>query len=98
MARISKNQLIKLQKKYRTDSAIADLYKISRQAVHQLRRKYGIGPVEGRNFDRNAEIIRLREKGMTMEALARKYKLSLSQVYRIVHNRVGASGKKPDSH
>jgi hypothetical protein len=46
MAKISKDQLVKLQKKYITDHAIGKLFGISRQAVHQLRNKYGIPPVE----------------------------------------------------
>jgi hypothetical protein len=91
MTRIGKNQLMKLQSKYRTDAAIARLYNISRQAVHQLRVKYGMPPVPSALIDRNAEIRRKYADGVTGVALAAKYDLSLSQVYRIVsmHSKKG---------
>ncbi len=84
MARISKDQLIKLQKKYKTDTAIGELYGISRQAVHQLRTKYGIAPVEDKTSDRDKEVIRLYTSGVPGTRIARKMKLSPSQTYRIL--------------
>jgi hypothetical protein len=84
MARIGKNQLVKLQNKYRTDAAIGSLYNISRQAVHQLRIKYDMPPVPSKRSDRNDEIRRAYAGGVTGVSLAKKYALSLSQVYRIV--------------
>jgi hypothetical protein len=42
MARISKAQLIKLQKKLKTDAAIGEQFGITRQAVHLLRKKFDI--------------------------------------------------------
>jgi biotin operon repressor len=42
MARLSKAQLKKLQKQFRTDSRIGDQVGITRQAIWQLRKKYGI--------------------------------------------------------
>ncbi|MBD3317310.1 MAG: helix-turn-helix domain-containing protein [Chitinivibrionales bacterium] len=85
MPRISKNQLIKLQKKYRTDEAIGRLYNISRQAVHQLRRKYGIDPVTDKKEERNRHIVRLYNEGFGPTKLARMFGISVSQAYRIVH-------------
>lgn len=90
MARIGKNQLIKLQKKYKTDEEIGRLYNISRQAVHQMRAKYGIFPVQNRLNDRNQEIRRLYAEGVTAIKMSKKYKLSISQVFRIVR------GMRPD--
>lgn len=88
MARISKNQLIKLQRKYRTDDSIGELFGISRQAVHQLRRAYDLNPVPNRNHERDDEMIRLYGNGTTGARLAHKFRLSLSQVFRIIarHN------------
>jgi hypothetical protein len=85
MPRISKNQLIKLQKKYRTDAAIGKLYNISRQAFHQLRHRYGIEPVADKNEERNREIVRLYNEGMGTTRLARAFGISVSQAYRIVN-------------
>ena len=42
MARITKSQLVTLQKKLKRDAAIGAEFGITRQAVHQLRKKYGI--------------------------------------------------------
>jgi hypothetical protein len=89
MARISKGQLEKLQKKYKTDEAIGKLFGISRQAVHQLRTRYGITPVQDKHEDRDSEILRQYERGLSGIKLARKFKLSNSQAYRIINQRGG---------
>jgi predicted DNA-binding protein YlxM (UPF0122 family) len=83
MARISKSQLIKLQKRYKTDDSIAALFGITRQAVHQLRKRYEVAPVTGKNDERDRLIARYYRDGMSGERLARQFALSLSQVYRI---------------
>jgi Mor family transcriptional regulator len=87
MARISKQQLIKLQKKYKTDDAIGKLYNITRQAVHQLRLAYGIDIVRDKNDERNQEIVQAFKNGMSGIKLAKKYNLSTSHTYRIIHGR-----------
>jgi MinD-like ATPase involved in chromosome partitioning or flagellar assembly len=85
MARISKTQLIKLQKKLQTDAAIGEQFGITRQAVHQLRKKYGIDSSLADNPQRNAEIVNMYQGGASGTALAKKYKLSISQTYRIIN-------------
>jgi Mn-containing catalase len=84
MARISKQQLIKLQAKYKTDDAIGNLFGITRQAVHQLRNKYGICPLEDKHCERNQEITKAYKAGMPGTKLAKKFRMSVSQVYRII--------------
>ena len=85
MARIGKNQLLKLQKKYKTDEAIGRLYGISRQAVHQLRIKYGITPVPDKYKERDDEIVRQYKEGTAVTKLAKRFKMSVSQTYRILN-------------
>lgn len=85
MARISKEQLIKLQKKYRTDAKIGEQFGITRQAVHQLRKKYGIESMVTENVERNNAMIKLHAEGASGIALAKKFKLSVSQIYRILN-------------
>ena len=85
MARISKTQLIKLQKKLKTDAAIGEQFGITRQAVHQLRKKYGIESSLADNPKRNADIVKLYAGGASGTALAKKFKLSISQTYRIIN-------------
>lgn len=85
MAKISKSQLIKLQKKFVTDAAIGEQFGITRQAVHQLRKKYEIDSSLVDNPVRNAEIIRLYSEGQSGTSLAKKFKLSISQTYRIIN-------------
>jgi DNA invertase Pin-like site-specific DNA recombinase len=92
MARISKQQLIKLQAKYKTDDAIGDLFGITRQAVHQLRKKYGLTPVADKHAERNSEIIKIYKAGTSGTKLAKKLKISVSQVYRIIRGDTPCSG------
>ena len=92
MARISKQQLIKLQAKYKTDDAIGTLFGITRQAVHQLRNKYGIMPLEDKHEDRNNEIAKAYKTGVPGTKLAKKFKLSVSQAYRIIRGDRPRSG------
>ena len=87
MARISKQQLIKLQAKYKTDDAIGKLYGITRQAIHQLRLTYGIDIVNDKNDKRNSEIVQAYKNGLSGIKLAKKYNLSISQTYRIIHGK-----------
>jgi hypothetical protein len=92
MARINKEQLIRLQKKYRTDAKIGEQFGITRQAIHQLRKKYGIESMVTENIERNKGMIKLHKGGASGMALAKKFKLSLSQTYRILNAR--KAGKK----
>lgn len=91
MARISKSQLLKLQKKYRTDQAIANLYGLTRQEIHRLRKKYEIQPVTDRKRERDQDIINLHNKGISVGRIADKHALSHAHVYRIIRN-----ARKPD--
>mgnify|MGYP002749841644 CR=1 FL=1 len=93
MARITKAQLIRLQKKFKTDAKIGEQYGITRQAVHQLRKKYDIESVIAKNAERNEKIISAYESGVSGTALAKKFKLSISQTYRII-NESKKSAKK----
>lgn len=94
MARISKEQLEKLQKNYKTDEAIGKLFGISRQAVHQLRTRYGIAPVRDKHKVRDNEILRYYREGLSCIKLARKFKISISQAYRITKKLSGQKEKE----
>jgi DNA invertase Pin-like site-specific DNA recombinase len=93
MARISKTELQKLQKKLQTDDAIGKKFGITRQAVHQLRKKYGIDSVIAKNDERNAKIVKSYKSGASGTALAKKFGLSISQTYRVI-NETKKPGKK----
>jgi Mor family transcriptional regulator len=94
LARISKAELIKLQKQLGTDEAIGKKFKITRQAVHQLRKKYGIDSSYADNPERNAKIIAAYKKGASGTTLARKFELSISQTYRILKTAGKGKAKK----
>ncbi len=94
MAKLSKSQLEKLQKKYKTDDAIGKLFGITRQAVHQLRTKYEIPPILDKNKERDAEIVKNYSNGVPGTTLAKKHNLSISQTYRIINESKGAVVKK----
>jgi DNA invertase Pin-like site-specific DNA recombinase len=84
MAKISKQDLIKLQKSLKTDAKIGARFGITRQAVHQLRKKYGIDSRTAANPVRNKKILSLRKSGKNVDAIARQFELSLPQTYRII--------------
>ncbi len=92
MARISKSQLVKLQKQLLTDAKIGEKFGITRQAIHQLRMKYGIDSSIADNPERNAKIVRAYKSGTVGTALAKKFDLSISQAYRIIND--ANAGKK----
>jgi DNA invertase Pin-like site-specific DNA recombinase len=93
MARISKTDLIKLQKKLKTDDAIGTKFGITRQAVHQLRKKYGIDSVIAKNDERNTKIVKAYKTGSSGTALSKKFGLSISQTYRVI-NETKKTAKK----
>lgn len=94
MARISKSDLIKLQKKMKTDQAIGKKFGITRQAIHQLRKKYGIDSSYAGNPARNSKIIALYKKGTSGTSIAKKLGLSVSQAYRIINTTGKKKSKK----
>jgi hypothetical protein len=84
MSKISKSQLIKLQKSLKTDAAIGKKFDVTRQAIHQIRQQYGIPAILGKNDERNAKILSLFKKGSTVTVIAKKAGLSVPHTYRII--------------
>jgi hypothetical protein len=104
MPRVTKAEFIRLQKKLKTDAAIGEEFGITRQAVHHIRRKYGIDSSRAKNPQRDAEIVAAYDSGKSGTAIAEEHKLSVSRTYNIIHagncktrspGRVKAVGKKP---
>ena len=93
MPKISKSELKKLQKTLKTDAAIGEKFGITRQAVHQLRKKYGIESNIADNPERNAKISSLFKKGTSGTAIAKKFNLSISQTYRVIKEMGGLKKK-----
>jgi len=95
MARISKSELVKLQKKLKTDAAIGAQFGITRQAVHQLRKKYAIESVIAKNDERNQKILGMYKAGKSGTDISKKFDLSVSQTYRIINEIQKVGKKKP---
>ncbi len=93
MAFASKTELVGLQKKLGTDEAIAKKFKVTRQAVHQLRTKHGIPSLLVKNPERNDKIVSMYKAGKTGTEIAEKIGLSMGQVYRVIAQ---GTGKKSD--
>ena len=95
MARISKSELVRLQKKLKTDAAIGAQFGITRQAVHQLRKKYGIESVIAKNDERNRKILSMYKAGKSGTDIAKKFDLSVSQTYRVINEaKAGRKSRK----
>ncbi len=84
MARISKDELIVLQNTLKTDAKIGEKFGISRQAVHQLRQKYGLDYNKIKFKDRDDEVVTLYREGKSGVKVAQQLNISISQVYRIL--------------
>ncbi len=95
MARITADQLRKLQKKHVTDEAIGAIFGVTRQAIHRLRRQYGIEAVPERHDRRNAEILQHYKKGMPGIELAKRYGISVSQCFRILDSQKKKKHRRP---
>jgi Mor family transcriptional regulator len=94
MAVANKTELIKLQKALGTDEAIAKKLKVTRQAIHQLRGKFGIPSLIADNPERNKKIVAMYKSGKTGTEIAKKLELSVSQTYRIIMNTSGTKTSK----
>ena len=77
-------QFRRLQDRFGTDHAIAMQLCVSRQAVHQLRKRLGI-PTTNKKQERNARIKKDWTKGYTADRLVKKYKISITMIYRILN-------------
>jgi hypothetical protein len=82
--RLSKQEILSLQKTLKTDAAIGAKFGISRQAVHQKRVKFGIAPIPEKQGERNKLILALHKKGVKGNQIAKKAGIGLSQMYRIL--------------
>ena len=78
-------QLISLQEKYKTDQAIASTFGISRQAIHQMRKKFSLQSVRNKNAERNEKIIKAYKQGISGPTIAHVQGISVSQTYRIIN-------------
>ena len=94
MAKVSKSQLVALQKKLVTDEAIGKKFGVTRQAICQLRKKYGIASSFAKNPERNRKIIAFYKKGTAGTALAKKFGLSVPQTYQIINDALSKKRKK----
>ncbi len=84
MPRITKEELLKLQEKLKTDEEIGKKFGISRQAIHQLRLNYGISSIKDKFKDRNQDIVNMYEAGKSAIFISQKTGLSITQTYRIL--------------
>lgn len=90
--KVTKTQLTKLQKSLKTDERIGEALGLTRQSVHQLRKKFGVAPSTGPGrSNRDAEIAAAYIGGETGISIARRLGLSISQTYRIINAANGKS-------
>jgi DNA invertase Pin-like site-specific DNA recombinase len=96
MPRISKKELLKLQKTVGPDTSIAKLYSISRQAVHQMRKIYGIPALTIKNAERNEKIVEAYRNGALQLDIAKAFNISDGTVYRVI--KAAGAGKNLNSN
>jgi DNA-binding NarL/FixJ family response regulator len=94
MPKISKEELIRLQKTLITDVAIAKHLGVSQPYVHHIRKLYGIPSRFAGNSNRNNEIAALYSGGMTAYDIANKFGLRPGRIYQITSD-AGARKEKP---
>jgi DNA invertase Pin-like site-specific DNA recombinase len=94
MPKLSKSQLVALQKKLTTDEAMGKKFGVTRQAIHQIRKKYGIASSFAKNPERNRKIVTLYKKGTSGTAIAKKFGLSVPHTYHIINAAHSKKRKK----
>ncbi len=92
--KVTKGQLNKLQKTLKTDSQIGEALGLSRQSVHQLRKRLGVAAASKDKPERDAEIAAAYIGGMTGIEIAKKFGMSISQTYRIINAANGKAKRK----
>ncbi len=99
--RISKPDLITLQKLLIADGAIGRKLGISAAGVQKIRKKYGVPAKLIDNTTRNNKIVSLYKKNMAGIVIAKQISLSIPMVYKILRNAgMGRNKpvKKPEPH
>lgn len=96
MAAIDKATLKKLKKKLGSDTLIGKKFGITRQAVHQLRVKYGIAAPTTDTRKRDKAILKAYKKFGHGPTVAQKFGLSEPRVYAIIRKarKVKHRGRK----
>jgi len=84
---VTQKLLLGLQETYKTDRAIANYLKITRQYVYFLRKKLDVPliKVSTVNINRNKMIHSAFMRGMSKEEIAKNENLSYQTVCRIIH-------------
>ena len=70
-------------KKKETDEIIGMRLGISRQAVYQFRKRFGLSRVQGRKLERNKEMLRMSREGCRLRVIAEKFDLTISTAGRV---------------
>ena len=83
---LTRARLVKYVEKGLNDTQIGSAFGSTRQAVHQLRKKWNINSNRAKNPSRNKEIRQLyKTRYYNGMMLAELYGLSISQTYRIIN-------------
>lgn len=85
MAGLTKKKLQTYVNKGMTDCMIGEMFGVTRQAVHQLRKRMGIASRTEVNEKRNAKMSAAYNRGWTVRRISEKFDVSISQTYRILH-------------
>jgi Mor family transcriptional regulator len=84
MARMTKARLLALQRRLGADETIGRKLGVTRQAVHQMRKRLGIVSRRVKNPERNARVLAMYEAGRPARDLAERFAMSVSQTYRVI--------------
>jgi len=84
-SKMTREWFLELRKNHESDGAIARVLGISRQAVYVYRLRFDIAVIKNKNTIRNGEIYSRYSGGESGPDLCKAFKLSMSQIYRIVH-------------
>ena len=81
---LRKSKLLDLQNIYKTDSAIGKILGVTRQAIHQHRKKHNIPPIDNPNLERDEEIYKMYTNQTSGTKIAKVFSLSISTTYKII--------------
>jgi len=84
---LNKEEFLEYQNTYGTDSAIAKIFRVSRQAVSKHRKKIKVKSTKSNLKKRNLWIIDQYNKNLSVEEISRLRGISISHVYKIISKR-----------
>ena len=86
LSKLSRNDFLTLRKTFKSDAKLAEKLSCTRQYIARLRKKFGIPNTRSNIQERNEEILMSYKSMDSGIDIAKKFRLSISQIYKIIRD------------